>query len=375
MFFNRAKKALFYFVLSGLFSNLAFADIQKDTLLNKKHGFYIESLFLQPNSDNLKYAVFVSGHQPIHQSWHNQEIEPDFSPAFQIGYHYNFPQSDYGLSIDWLYLNTFDSDDKQASRDTAIATVEFVAPPYDVGPAVFGIKRADSTAHYNFNTIKVNIDKVFYATPNVQAKVFGGANAIRLYQTVQTTFSDMAGSPDIPGQAYPVEADPRFYFETTNSSTYIGAGPDVGVNIQYEANNRFGVVGEFLATLTAGSVSSKDKFKSASKRLLALGIKTSEQEITTPTTAHVVPGLDSNVGLFYKYSCRNNMDVRLEAGYRFAYYFNAVSEIYPDTLVQAGEDASIPEFSTGTMAINSTASDFSPFSLNGAYLKLQVDIM
>lgn len=364
---------IFYLIILSLKSIDACAEIQKEST-NKKHSFYLETLFLQPNSDNLIYAVFVSGNQPLHQSWHNQEIKPGFSPAFELGYEYYFDHSEYNLAINWLYLNTFDSDDKQASDNTDVATVEFVAPPYDVGPAVFGIKRADSTAHYNFNSVKFNVEKLFRYSPHIQAKVFGGANAIRLHQTVATTFSDMAGSPEIPGQAYPVEADPDFYFKTTNISTYTGAGPDVGMNVQYQTNNGWGVTGEFLATLTAGAMSSKDKFKSASKRLLALGITTSEQEITTPTTANVVPGLDSHIGIFYQYDYRHNIDFRLEAGYRFAYYYNAISEIYPATLVQAGEDETIPEFSTGTMAINSTASDYSSFSLNGAYLKLAINL-
>jgi hypothetical protein len=53
-------------------------------------------------------------------------------------------------------------------------------------------------------------------------------------------------------------------------------------------------------------------------------------------------------------------DCTIEAGYRFAYYMNAISEISPETLVQAGDNPGIPEFSTGTMAINSTTSTSSP---------------
>jgi hypothetical protein len=51
---------------------------------------------------------------------------------------------------------------------------------------------------------------------------------------------------------------------------------------------------------------------------------------------------------------------------------DAISAISPDTLVQAGDDPAIPEFATGTMAINSTTSTNSPFSLNGPYLSLTI---
>lgn len=351
-------------------SSLTYANLNHSLFYNKP-GFHIAALYLKPNSNNLKYAVFVSGNQPLHQSWHNQMINPGYSPALELGVNYGLPQSDYTVIADWLYLNASDSNSKQAAPGTAIATVQFVAPPYDVGPAVFSIKKASSTVNNNFSSVLLNMGRLFTYAPGVEVNFFGGLNVLKLDQTLRTVFSDNAGSPIIPGQAYPLPPDPRFRFQTKNTSDYLGIGPDFGVNIQYQSPYGLGVAGQLLATLTAGSISANDNFTSTSARLLALGVATSHQAITTPNTVQVVPGLDSRLGVFFNHAWNNCVDMSIEVGYRFAYYQNIISQISPDTLVQAGLDDTIPEFATGTMAINSTTSSYSPFSMQGLYLDLE----
>ncbi|MBA3662024.1 MAG: hypothetical protein H0W64_09860 [Gammaproteobacteria bacterium] len=90
--------------------------------------------------------------------------------------------------------------------------------------------------------------------------------------------------------------------------------------------------------------------------------------------AQVVPGFDSKHGLPYN-RIWGNLDFTLEAGYRFAYYINAIAIIQLGTLVQAKLGTLQPELATGTMAINSTDSRYSPFTLNGPYLNLTIALL
>lgn len=368
---DRKISTLFYSLLLSSTCGIAFAI--PNAITTNKTSFHLSGLYLQPGSDNLKYAVFVSGHQPFQQSWQYQEIKPGYSPGFELGLRYPFPQSEYNASIDWLYFDSNDSNSKQASERVDLSNVQFVAPPYDVGPAVFGIKRANSTVNFNFNSIQFNIGKMLEYCPLIQVRIFGGLNALRLKQNIKTTFSDYAGSPPIPTQAYALPSDPSFYFITKNTSTYTGIGPDLGINVKYEIMNGFGIGGQFLGTITAGSIHAKDNFTSSSSRLKTLGINPSHQFISTPDTTQVVPGVDSNLSVFYTHAW-NCFDLTIEAGYRFAYYHNAISEVIPQTLVQAGENETIPEFATGTMAIQSTDYKHSPFSLQGPYLELTLNL-
>jgi hypothetical protein len=281
-------------------------------------NFHLDLLYLQPNSNNLKYAVFVSGNQPYSQSWHDQSINPGYSPAFDLGFNYPLWQSAYHFSVDWLHAGTSDSSAAQASENTDVATVEFVAPPYDVGPAVFGIKRADSTVKSNFNSVGINLGRMFEYSEHISGKVFGGINILNISQNLTTIFSDYAGSPEIPGQAYALPADPDFNFTTKNTSDYLGVGPNLGFGIQYESSNGLGVFGQFSGSLTVGSLSAQDNFTSTSKRLIDLGLSPSSQSITTPNTSQFVPGFDSKVGVLYNHTW-NKVGMAIEGGYRFIY--------------------------------------------------------
>src|SRR5437764_2728910 len=73
---------------------------------NNKSFFYAGLLYLKPYSDNLKYATFVSGTQPFFQSWHYQEIKPDYHPAFELGLNYAIPCTPYSAAIHWTHLNS-----------------------------------------------------------------------------------------------------------------------------------------------------------------------------------------------------------------------------------------------------------------------------
>jgi hypothetical protein len=338
-----------------------------------KSSFHIALLYLQPYSNNLKYATFVSGLQPYYQSWHYQEIKPDYHPAFELGFNYAIPHSTYSAYVNWTHLNSNDTSYKQASTSTNLSTVEFVAPPFEMSPPVFGIKRADSKANFDFDSVLLNASKSVQFGSHIQTNFFGGINLLNLNQTVKTTFSNYAGSPPTP-YSYPLQPDPSFSFLTNNTSKYFGAGPDLGMDIHYELKNGFGIMGEFLGSLTAGTVKVQDDFTSTSARLTTLGIGTSHQQITSPDSTQVVLGADAKLGVFYNYHGTTIPDLTIEAGYRIATYANAISTVNPSTLVQPGTVIITPEFSTGTMAIVSTDARTRPFNFNGPFLNLKLAI-
>jgi len=338
-----------------------------------KSSFYIGLLYLKPYSTNLRYATFVSGTQPYFQSWHYQEINPDYHPAFELGFNYAIPHTSYSATVNWVHLNSNDSSFKQASSSTDLTTVEFVAPPYEMSPPVFGIKRADSKVNFAFDNILLNASKLVEFDSHVQARFFGGIDLLKLNQTVTTTFSHYAGTPPTP-YSYPLPPDPSFSFQTENVSKYFGAGPDLGMSLRYKMKSGFGFMGEFLGMLTAGTIKAQDNFTSTANRLTTVGIGTSHQQITTPDATQVVLGADGKLGVFYSFQGTNIPEFTIEAGYRMASYVDAISTINPSTLVQPGTVIITPEFSTGTMAIVSTDARTRPFNFNGPFLNLKIAI-
>lgn len=340
---------------------------------NNKSYFNIDFLYVQPSSNNLKYGTFVSGTQPYYQSWHYLQLNPSYHPAFDLGFHYALSQSLYSIDLDWTHLNSNDSSSKQASTNIDLATVEFVAPPFEMSPPVFGIKHVDSKVNFAFDNVLLNVDKKVESDSHLQTRYFGGLDILNLNQTITTTFSDYAGAPATP-YSYALPPDPLFSFELENVSKYLGIGPDIGLDVRYSTDSGFGVFGDVVGSLTAGLIQAQDNFTSTSTRLTLLGIGTSHQEITTPNMAQVVVGADGKFGVFYSYSGHSISNLTIELGYRLANYFNAISMINPNTLVQPGTDVLTPEFSTGTMAIVSTSATSHPFGFNGPFLSVKVAI-
>jgi hypothetical protein len=339
---------------------------------------YAEVLFLKPQSDNLKYAVFVAGTQPYHQSWHYQAINPSYSPAFELGLNAFFSeeQSDFShAAVNWLHLGSHDNASKQASENTDLRTLEFVGPVYEMSPPVFAIKRVNSRVDFGFDSILVNLNKHFKRGSRLKGNFFGGLNILRIDQTLTIIFSDNVGVAETP-YSYSLTPDPSFSFKTENVSKYWGIGPDLGLDILYQFNqnnqNSFGGIGRLLGTVSVGTISARDNFTSTSARLTALGIGTSHQAITAPDATQVVPGIDGKLGVYYNYASENIPKITFEAGYRIAAYLNAISTISPNTLVQPGTFRVSPEFATGTMAIVSTDARSRPFNFNGPYFNLKV---
>lgn len=364
-------KKIFSGCVAFAFSCVSAAGVLSGTPLSERIDIHATLLYLQPESTNLKYAVFVAGTQPYQQSWHYQTLRPDFSPAFELGLTYRTEAPGYQANVEWLHLQSSDSDFKQAAEGTALSNIEFVSPPFEVGPPVFGIKRADSTVNFSFDKVDINLEHLFKAHAHLQAKLLGGLDLLRIHQTITTVFSDYPGA--LPtAYSYALPPDPNYTFQLQNTSTYSGLGPDLGLYVQYQLKQGIGVMGQLVGLLTVGTMKVADNFMSTSTRLINQGLNPSYQEITTPNATQVVPGFDGKLGLFYTYSGNYISNLKVELGYRLGSLNDAISQVVPNTLVQPGTDNSTPDFATGTMAIESVASQNMNFSYNGPYIDFRL---
>lgn len=349
-------------------------DLAAESYANNKSFFSIGLLYLKPNSDNLKFATFVSGIQPYYQSWHYQDINPIYHPAFELGAGYAIHNSPYSATVYWTHLNSDDYASKQASTSTNLTTVEFVAPPFEMSPPVFGIKHVSAKVNFAFDHVMLDISKSTEYGSHIQTQFSGGLSILNLNQTLTTTFSDYAGSPATP-YSYATPPDPLYSFQLQNISRYLGIGPNIGFGVRYQSDSGFGVLGQILGMMTVGTIKTQDNFASTSARLAALGINTSYQHLTVPNATQLVFGADGKLGGFYHFHMNHMTDVTIDLGYRMATFLNAIATVNPSTLVQPGTVTVTPEFATGTMAIVSTDTRTRSFGFNGPFLDVKVDII
>jgi hypothetical protein len=373
---NASIKTTVGFILSCIFA-CAFAEntdqnVKKTTVNNyNQSNIFIGLLYLKPHSQNLNYAYWVSGLQPYYQSWHAQTLQPNNSPALELAFNYAIPDSTYNTSIDWMHMSSTTWGSKQASTTTNSKTLELIGPPYEMSPPVFGVKKASSSVKFDFDNIQFNFGKIFNYSSRLHSKVMGGIDILHVNQTMITIFSDMAGANATP-YSYALPPDPSFSNKSNSKSKYVGAGLDIDINVEYEIAQGIGLIGQGIGLLTAGTINTQQQFTGTSASLTALGIGTSRQDITTPNHTQIVPGFDGKLGLFYHYTGTKFINLTIEAGYRMLTFLNVISTIKPNTLVQPGTDAAVPEFSTGTMALVSVVKEDSFFSLSGPYVNFKV---
>lgn len=362
------KKIICSVVLLG--TTAVYANEQSNYATEIQAGW----LYLKPMSNNHTYAYYVAGTQPYFQDWHAQTVNPSYSSAFELGLLYTIKESLFNASIDWIHLSSSDSSFKQGNQTLQFANIEFVAPPFEMSPPVFGIRRADAELNYNYNNIAVNLEKIVaHSETWMSAKIIGGVNLLRVKQTMSTTFSDLVGAEPTPySSALP--PDPSFSFDIQSISEFTGIGPDLGLSGQLEIMKGLSIIGTAVGSLNVGTTSVQENFTSTSATLTQKGIGVSKQQVTTPNKTQIVPGFDGKLGLIYQVKNKSIPHFSVEAGYRIISYLNAISTTAPQTLVQPGANPGVPEFSTGTMAIVSMTQQDRPFNLNGPYVTVKVNV-
>jgi hypothetical protein len=353
-----------------LSTTFAYANEQNKNQVEVNLGW----LYLKPMSNNYTYAFYVAGTQPDFQNWHAQAINPSYSSALELILRYSLKESQLNLSLDWLHLHSSDNASKQGNQTLQVANIEFVGPPFEMSPPVFGIRHVDANLKYQYDDLALNLEKIFDTPHWIKAKIIPGINTLYLKQNLTSTFSDLVGAEPTP-YTYALLPDPSFSFEIQAISEFVGIGPRLGLSSQIEIMPGLSIIGAASGSLNVGTISVQENFTSTSARLTNQGIGVSKQQITVPNKMQIVSGFDGKMGLIYQFKTLHTANVSIEGGYRLISYINAISTINPQTLVQPGDNPGVPEFSTGTMAIVSIAQQDRPFNLNGPYLAVEFSFL
>jgi hypothetical protein len=148
-----------------------------------------------------------------------------------------------------------------------------------------------------------------------QLRVFAGVEIARIGQTLSGTFQSLDGSAS---HAY------------TNHSSFTGAGPRLGMKGQYAIGD-FQFIGEVAAAALIGGADGRIDFSTMAPALAGPTI----QYLASPKTTQVVPSVNARLATAYTFPPSDVGLFKVEAGYRAAVYFNAVSQ-YSMTQVPTG---------------------------------------
>ena len=108
---------------------------------------------------------------------------------------------------------------------------------------------------------------------------------------------------------------------STTHSLFTGVGPRLGMKGQY-AMGDFQLIGEVAGALLIGTEQSRINFTTVNPQLS----ETNVQSMTSPNATRVVPSIDARLATAYAFPPSYYGQGKVEAGYRAAVYFDAVSE-------------------------------------------------
>ncbi len=307
-------------------------------------GFSVSltALTLQPNADNLTYAVYTHPLPLTTPNWSQVTVKPGYSAAFDLGVKYQFSEAANSGNLDWLHFNSTNSDSFQAAGANSS-----VAPPYYFGPlaqALFGTT-AYSQVKYDIDNVNLTLGHDVTLGSHIQMTPYAGLQGTYLKQEIH---SNNQGTDSL-ASAYSITAN--------NTSKFTGIGPRAGVNATYLVTNQFGISIGVGGSLLVGQVNSTTNF-------LSFGGGNHVPANTTLANQNlnkVIPEVDSKIEANYLFPLKGDgSDITVAVGYLFASYANSIVQVVPATLVPGA-------FNGGVIAIESSSQNTSNLNLNGPY--------
>jgi hypothetical protein len=274
------------------------------------YSIWGEYLYLQPNGSDLYYAAEALGLDPdiavpaVSPNWVILEIDPSYHSAFQVGWGALWGASQISLALDWERLRASDSDSFTASAAGAM-----VGPLADIGPnsALYTSARG----HYRsaFDAVNFNFGKDVCIGEHFHLNGHLGAEFLRIRQVTHQHYSN----PTI-----------QISRDFSNGSTFIGAGPELGLDYEYRLCAGLFLQGNSLFSLVMGQMSNQVSYASTTPELNALQCPNpNNQSTSVPHRTQLVPGLEQRVGFSYLIDFKS-VKLTFALGYQCQIYINAI---------------------------------------------------
>jgi hypothetical protein len=256
-------------------------------------------LFLKPGAGNLEYGTLTSPLPAVSPSWENQSLTPSYSPAFSVGARY-ITNASNDIALNWTHLNT------TANASFVATPTQMAGPPFLIGPESGLYKSGHGTVQTKYDSVNLDAGHTFCADCQFQLRAFGGVGFARIGQGLTGIFQSPDGAASMA---------------STTHSMFTGAGPRLGMKGQYAIGD-FEFIGEVAGAALIGTEQSRINFTTVAPVLSG----PNSQFLKSPDATRVVPSIDARLATAYAFPPGNYGQFKVEAGYRAAVYFDAVSQ-------------------------------------------------
>lgn len=320
------------------------------------YAAHFSALFLQPNASNTHYVAeadgFTNAGAPIEDivspNWFIYDINTDYSFGFDVGVQWSPCNSSTYLSLNWTRFYSSDSSSHSVPQHF------MVGPFFSIGPDAIRYKNSTGKVNYEFDLVNLNGGLSVNFGRSLHTNLFCGVSFLRLEQTLSSRYFS------------PTNSVSR---EIKSPAKFIGAGPQFGLDFQFDFLRCFYLQGLLDASLFSGSFTNSTAYTSISP-LLNLGnlIPPNTQTNSVDDRSGFVPAFSAKLGLGFSTSFWCCSQLKLEAGWLSQVYLNAIQSVD-----MASEVIDIdPDFITLGVYARTFKRSLSNFSLSGPYVTLDV---
>jgi hypothetical protein len=258
---------------------------------------------MQPSSSNLQYAVKNIPDSFSASNWKVNEINTDYNFGFDVGLTTHFHHANSNISLNWQHFHSSDSDSK-FDDDSA----NNYTPLFNVLEALSLYQETFGKNKFYLDEINLNYGTLLNLGSLINLRLFAGVGFSRLKQNLVSKFYD------------PSHLDT---LKIHSSSTFNGAGPEVGFNFNQKIVAGLSLSGMAKTALLIGAQKNHTTYYSTSiyydLEELPNPLK---QKIEPESKSHLIPTLDGSLGLSYLINFCKHYMINVEAGYRAQIYID-----------------------------------------------------
>jgi len=310
---------------------------------------YFSALFLQPSTSNTHYAVEAMPLPIYSPSWSTFDLHPRYRFGFDVGGKAIIDDSGTHIMVHWEHFRS------SSSASTQVSSENMIGPFFEIGPDASPYNQAQAEVRFHIDEVTVALSKFIDIGEQWTTNFFGGVSFVRIQQDLFSYFSNPASTITRAIQT-PIK--------------FLGAGPQVGVDVAYTIFKQLFLVGKMQASLLVGSMKNHTAYASTSPILGLLGAASPNNQSTSiQKRMQVVPALQESIGLSYSFSSRcEQLAITIGAGYQAQIYLQALQSIDMGSEV---DDVPVGDASVGVFA-RTFQRNLSNFALAGPYLTVSI---
>ena len=313
-----------------------------------------QAIFFKPSTNNLYYtaeafpfndSIAVPVTSP---SWLTNDIHPNYHFGFDLGLRGIIHSRNSSLCADWKHFHS------RASASLTATGNNMVGPFSSIGPDASPYKIAMGCVSFNFNEANVRYGQFINFGSYLQTNLFAGISIAKIKQCLTTNYSN------------PSEDVSRI---TQVPSSFIGAGPQCGLDFNYNIVKGFNLTGQTTIALLMGRMKNHTTFYSFSPLIVDAGDpEPNVQNTCVDNRTQMVPSFEEILGLGYSFSFREHYMIKISAGYDIKVFINAIQS----SDLSSGVTDVTPDDNTVGVFARTFARTLGNFSLGGPYVAFNV---